>query len=74
MAYLTRCTKCNKDTMHSLVTGCIECALAEIKKSKEIFLKERNLLPIEDRLVMLEGDIFDLRETIKHLPRDVRYG
>lgn len=66
MAFITRCNACNRETCHA--NGeCLECKARENRDMKEMELKARSKLSIEERLTLIESDLWDLRQNIKML-------
>jgi hypothetical protein len=60
MAFLTFCPKCNSSTPHYNFK-CVLCLSEEYKNSKEAFLITRSNLTTEERLTLIESDIYDLQ-------------
>ena len=67
MAFFTRCEVCKKDTAHSHDTGCLECAQKKLVSEKDAHLKSLSLMKVEDRLSLLESDIFDIKRAVGKL-------
>ena len=59
MAFIQFCTKCKKETSHSVVGGCLRCAAREQARD-EIIRREKYTIPervldLERRVRKLEG-------------------
>lgn len=59
MAFIKECFRCGKETTHTH-GSCVECTIKEQRLAKEKFLAERLYLPIEERLTLIESNLFDL--------------
>ena len=67
------CCKCRQhkqelgDPSEAPATGrvCAECREIERGQEKEAFLKKRAALPSEERLALLEADLYDLKELVQ---------
>lgn len=66
MAFITRCEVCNKDTCHSN-NECLDCKVRNNRNAKEMELKARSKLSIEERLTLIESDLWDAKSRINYL-------
>lgn len=73
MAIVVYCDSCRRDTAHSGVK-CLICESKRIKESKEAELQTRSKMTVEERLTMLESDMFDLKREVGTIPRNHIYG
>lgn len=62
MRIMLFCPTCCTDTLHDS-SGCIKCGEVKKIRDKEEFLSTRSKMSIEDRLVALESDIYDLKQV-----------
>lgn len=58
MALLTYCHQCKSDTLHNSYE-CMNCASIIKEQNKQAFLNERKKLSIEERLTLIESQLFD---------------
>ena len=66
MAFLTYCSVCKRDTCHSN-HQCLDCKARENRDMKETELKARSKLTVEERLTLIESDLWDLRQSVSNL-------
>lgn len=59
MACITFCKKCEKNSLHSGLE-CLECKSKNKRDEKEEFLIGRSKLSIEERISLIESNIFDI--------------
>lgn len=68
MAFLTHCNVCNRETCHT--NGeCLDCKARENRNMKEMELNARSKMSIEERLTLIESDLWDLRRNVSGLDR-----
>jgi len=58
MAILLYCDHCKTETAHHN-HECVNCANVVKEQKKQEFLKERSKLSIEERLTLIESQLFD---------------
>lgn len=59
MAYIIHCSTCGQQTAHSTRSGCLVCAERKARESKEAHLNARAGMSIEDRITLLESELYD---------------
>jgi hypothetical protein len=66
MAFITYCNICKTETLHH-GTECLICKEKELRNKKEEFLQQRSKLTIEERVLLLESELFEHinRPTLK---------
>lgn len=68
MAFMTHCPACNRQTCH-VNYQCLDCKTRENQDMKEMELKARSKLNVEERLTLLESDLWDMRRNVDNIDR-----
>lgn len=66
MAFMTHCPVCNRQTCHSN-HQCLDCKARENQNMKEMELNARSKMSVEERLTLLESDLWDLKRNVSGL-------
>jgi hypothetical protein len=72
MAFITHCDVCRTETLHH-GTECLICKEKKFKNDKEEFLQNRNKMSIEERLLLLESDVYQHTHNHPRSPGDILY-
>ena len=68
MAFMMRCPTCQRDTCH-VNHQCLDCKARENRDMKEMELNARSKMSVEERLTLLESDLWDTRHNIDSIDR-----